>query len=224
MKNILLQHWAGEMDELTELSVANISKYAEQCGAEYKLLEGKLFNQKLSPQCQKLFMLDSTFDEYDMVVMVDADMFTRKGMTANIFTDVEGIGRHTPFQTNRQRALNRSFPDLANMKYPFWGGAIYRLDLEIRQRLREHFNIKEMSRFSNSAFHDEGIMHRLATLANFQPKVPYIKGPYWDHGSYESDVHKAEIIHVRTKVTPKGPSRPKMENYKDLVNRGIIEG
>ena len=78
MKNILLQHWAGDMDELTRLSVSNISKYAKHCDAEYRLLEGMLFNPKLSPQCQKLFMLDPLFDEYDMVVMVDADMFTRK--------------------------------------------------------------------------------------------------------------------------------------------------
>ena len=224
MKNIILQHWAGDMNELTALSTSNIATYAKNIGADYKLLRGMLFHPDLSCQCQKLFMLDDSFDEYDMVVMVDADMFIRKGMKENVFEDVTGIGRHTTFQTSRFNALQRMFPQLTNPKFPFWGGAIYRLDRELRQNLRPHLkDIKMLKEFSNSVFHDEGIMHRLATLANLQPSNPYISGPYWDHGSYESDLEKARMIHVRTKITPRGPGREKILNYQDLVKRGFIE-
>lgn len=223
MKKIILQHWAGELNELTKLSSANISRYAKWCGAEYRMLRGAVLHSEVSPQCQKLFMLDESFDEYNMVVMLDADMFVRKGMNQNVFKDVKGVGRHTKFQTRRFKALQRKFPKLTNPQYPFWGGAIYRLDLDIRQRLRKHINIKELIQFSNSAFHDEGAMHRLATLANFHIKAPYISGPYWDCGSYENDLEKASLIHIRTKIAPKGPGQPKMTNYKDLVKRGLIE-
>ena len=33
---------------------------------------------------------------------------------------------------------------------------------------------------------------------------------------------KAGFIHVRTKITPQGPKRTKMENYQALVDKGIL--
>ncbi|KKK47331.1 hypothetical protein LCGC14_3156280, partial [marine sediment metagenome] len=126
MNNIILQHWTGEMDQLGTLSSANIAKYAKKCGAKYELLRGNVFRPNLSPPCQKLYMLDKVFDEYDVVVMLDIDMFVRKGMKENIFDpSIQGIGMCTEFQENLFKGLCRRQPQLTNSRYPYWGGAIY---------------------------------------------------------------------------------------------------
>ena len=227
MKNIILQHWSGGMIELTELSSTNIAKYAKKIGADYKLLRGDVFRPhlKLSAPCHKLHMLDKVFDEYDMVVMLDADMFTRKGMEENVFTDVVGIGRHTEVQDRLVRSLVNKFPKLGNLNYPFWGGSIYRLDLELRQQLRNYIRDEEIINFSRnvSYYQDEGIMHRLAVLAEVAMENAYLPGNHWNCGSFETGVENSAIIHIRTKVAPNGPKKPKIENYRDLVKRGLIE-
>jgi hypothetical protein len=46
----------------------------------------------------------------------------------------------------------------------------------------------------------------------------------WNYSSFEPDVEKANFIHIRTKVTPQGPKRHKIENYRELVKRGLISG
>jgi len=38
-RNIILQHWPGEMNELGIASSTNISKYAEKLGADTNFLE-----------------------------------------------------------------------------------------------------------------------------------------------------------------------------------------
>jgi hypothetical protein len=223
MKKLILQHWTGEMNELSDRSSANISKYAKRIGADYKLLRGNVFHPTLSPPCQKLYMLDEVFDEYDMVVMLDADMFIRKGMNEDVFEDVEGIGRHTEIQDRLMLSMKRKHNKLTNPEYPYWGGSIYRLDRNLRQRLRAHIKEEELLPFSGN-FEDEGIMHRLATLAQFEiTENTYLPGNHWNRGSFEEGVELAAIIHIRTKITPTGPKRTKIENYRDLVQRGIIE-
>ena len=78
MKNIILQHWSGELNELTKLSSKSISEYAEMVGADYELVLGDQFTSlSVRPELQKLLMLDERWDDYDNLVMVDADMFVR---------------------------------------------------------------------------------------------------------------------------------------------------
>jgi len=222
VKNIILQHWTGDMDELGTLSSANISKYATKVGADYKLLRGDVFNPTLCAPMQKLFMLDETFDEYDVVVMLDIDMFTRVGMDENIFDpDITGVGMCTEFQEKLFRSLCKQKPTLTNPDYPYWGGAIYKLDRELRQRLRSHFNEAEMIQFAfRGNFQDEGYMHRLATLAKVEKcKLPGSRK--WCYGSSETvegGVERAVMIHIRN-----GPKFPKFDNYNNLVKRGLIE-
>jgi len=223
--NIILQHWSGDMNELTELSVANISKYAKKVGAEYRLLRGNLFHPDLSAPCQKLHMLNEEFDCYDMVVMLDADMFTRKGMTENVFTDVEGIGRHTAIQDILHGEL-ASREAMASLKHPYWGGAIYRLDGALRKTIRAEIDDHEMMRYNHKNMEDEGIMNRLATRA----KLPitdktYIPGGHWDCGNFEDEVEQCAMIHIRHKMFKDGTLvlTPKLEVYADMVDRGLIE-
>jgi len=229
MKNIILQHWSGELGELEERSRDNIMEYAKFCGADYELLRGNVFRKNLAPQCQKCIMLDSQFDEYDTVVMVDIDMFTRVGNTKNIFTDDTGFGRHFGIQTALRKNLCRSIPHLGSLIAPFWGGSIYRGEREMRQRLREGMVESEMQRFSDSSYVDEGIMHRLAMKAGMRHDDPnmYLDEDKWNKSSFEDDVSDGYIIHIRNKIknTPGRPSpkQDKMLNYHALVKRGIVE-
>ena len=71
MKNIILQHYDGELGELEKLSIDNISNYAKKCGAEYELVLGRPMGNKLSVQSQKLCVLSDKYDDYDMVVMLE---------------------------------------------------------------------------------------------------------------------------------------------------------
>jgi len=222
-KNIILQHYTGQLGELEELSKANMEAYAKFCDADYHLVRGNVFRKHLSAPCQKMIMLDEQFDEYDTVVMIDIDMFTRKGMKKNIFTDDTGIGRHHGIQKSLVQNLARRFPLLGNPKYPYWGGSVYRLSREVRQRLRKEMVDSEMNMFHNN-YEDEGIMHRLAVRANMKvDENTYLDRDMWNRSSFEENVSEGHIIHIRPKVKQGGPKRPKIENYRDLVKRGILE-
>lgn len=224
MKNIILQHWSGPINKLGELSSTNISQYADRLGADYKLIRGNLFRPNLKtpwPPLQKLYMLDEVFDEYSMVIMLDMDMFIRKGMDENIFTDVSGVGRHTHVQ-ERLAIDTRKQTKITNPKYSYWGGSIYRLDRKLRQTLRAHIKEEDIPLFCCRKMHgDEGYMHRLATLAKI--KGHYLPNDRWGRSSFEKNVGDAAIIHIRTKITPKGPKKTKIENYQALVKRGLID-
>lgn len=221
MKNIILQHWTGDLGELEQLSSANIKKYAQKLGADYRMLRGQVFRKELTPPCQKLYMLDEEFDEYDVVVMLDPDMFTRKGMEDNIFNEC-GVGKTTEIQDMLLGSLVQVCRSLANPDYPYWGGAIRRMDRDLRQKLRVHINDENWLPLSKSyRFEDEGIMHRLMTLAKIKDTTTLERK--WSHGSFEEGIEEAALIHIRTKIAPNGPKRAKLDNYKALVARGIIE-
>ena len=223
MKNIILQHWTGELGELEKLSQKNIKEYAEFCGAEYHLVQGDVFMKGLTPPCQKMHMLDEKWDDYDIVVMLDMDMFTRKGLTENIFTDVKGIGMYADIQKSLHKKICKRFSNLLDLRYSYWGGAIWRLTKEQRKKLRSHINKKELQVFDHN-FVDEGMMCRLATLAKIPADAEVLPGNYaWCHCSYRDDtMEKSKMIHIRPKITPTGPKRPKIENYNALIERGLI--
>jgi hypothetical protein len=216
--NIILQHWAGEMSELGLLSSLNIADYAARVGAEYRLLRGNVFRQHLTAPCQKLYMLDAAFDDYDMVVMLDMDMFAVTGLTENVFLDVSGAGLFSDYTKTVFRRCIATHPDVTDSRYAYWGGAIYRLTLELRRRLRAQIVEAELDQFDNT-FKDEGIMHRLAVRA----RVPQDRIPdRWCQCSYLPNPESAAMIHIRTKVTPAGPKVAKLENYEKLRVAGII--
>ena len=73
----------------------------------------------------------------------------------------------------------------------------------------------------NGNFNDEGIMHRCAVLADYKEKR-YFDRQQWNYSSFEETVDEANIIHIRPKVKQGGPKRPKIENYRALVERGLI--
>jgi len=202
----------------------NIKKYAELVGAEYRLITGKPFRGHMTSPCQKVHMLNEEFDEYDDVLMLDIDMFTPKGMKDNVF-ESPGIGLHGKIQAILLRKLVEQHPMITSIKFPYWGGAIYKMNRECRQQLRKglsgnHSWLETYNRKWN--FEDEGIMHTLAFMTNYSPKSPYLDEK-WCHDSYAPGQEKAGFIHIRTKITPRGPEQEKIANLRALQKAGIIE-
>ena len=99
MKNIILQHFDGKLRELDKLSMDNISAYAKTIGAEYELVQGKPLNENLTSPCQKAYCIDSHWDKYDNVLMLDIDVFIRKFLIEDIFK-VPGHSVHGPTQAS----------------------------------------------------------------------------------------------------------------------------
>lgn len=227
MTNIILQHFDGDLRPLDELSVENISAYAEMIGAEYRLIKGKPFNKRLTGACQKVYMINEEFDEYDQVCMVDIDMFAPKGMTENVF-EQNGIGLHADTQKMLHQKIVREYGiAMTDINKPYWGGAIYKMDRGLRQRLRSTLNKSDdmwMNKYNQPYhFEDEGIFHTLVVWSSaFIKKEEWYMDRKWCQCSFLPNPELAGFIHVRTKVTPTGPKRTKMENYKELVDKGIL--
>lgn len=221
--NIILQHYAGQMDELSKMSVANISSYAERIGASHRLILGQVFNSNISAQSQKLIMLDKQFDEYETVVMVDTDMFARSD--ENIF-EASGMGRHTRIQSELVEKISARRPDLANSNAPYWGGAVYKFDQQTREQLRsaipDQFTLNELDRMLK----DESIIHYLAWKSGLAvTDQTYFSGKCggeeWDMNSFDKP-SEGNIIHIRPKWTLTGPKATKLEIYNDLLTKCVI--
>jgi len=222
MKNLMMQHYNGTMKELELKSMANIQAYAKLIGAEYKLIEGKPFDENLANETQKVHMIHEEFDEWDNICMVDIDKFTPVGMTDNVF-DWSGIGLYEPIQQGLHRTLARRFPHLCSVESPYWGGAIYKMSRKVRRALRVGLDGNRDWTYTHP-FVDEGVMSTLAFRAGFKTNAPgMIIDKRWCQCSYLPNPQNAKFIHIRTKITPQGPKRTKLENYKELVERGIIE-
>lgn len=223
MKNLILQHFDGELRELDKLSISNIQQYAGLVGAEYRLITGSPFRGYLTAPCQKVHMLSEEFDEYDNVLMLDIDMFAPVGMNINIF-EQKGVGLYEDVQKRLHRQLVEKYYPLGSLSAPYWGGAIYKMSRPMRQALRTGFKTNDswMLKFNQPYhFEDEGIMHVLAYRAGFLSDGMYLDKK-WCQCSFLPNPEKAGFIHIRTKVTPQGPKREKIENYNALVEAGIL--
>ena len=228
MKNLILQHFDGELRQLDKLSMANIQAYAKMIGADYRLITGRPLDERLTGPCQKVYMIHPEFDEYDNVLMLDIDMFAPKGMTEDVFT-VKGHGMYNDTQKMLHRKIVDQYGFFADKGKPYWGGAIYKFDRSTRQRFWQVWtnddNTYLWTQNYNKAYHfeDEGIFHSLTVFGSmyFREQDRYIDNK-WCQCSFLPNPEKAGFIHIRTKVTPQGPKREKMENYLDLVDRGIL--
>ena len=224
MRNIILQHFDGSLRELDKLSMANIKDYAEMVGADYRLVKRKPFRKHLTAPCQKVYMLDEEWDEYDQVLMLDIDMFAPKGMTENVF-ELEGVGLYADTQQMLHRKIASQHPLFASLSVPYWGGAIYKFTKDMRQRLRRHLGGNESWMNSYNVpyqFEDEGIIHTLAFFEGLKREDKYILDRKWCQCSFLPEPENAGFIHIRTKITPSGPKREKIENYKELVKKEIL--
>jgi len=225
MKNIILQHFDGELRQLDKLSIENIQAYAKMVGADYKLILGKPFRKHLTAPCQKVYMIDEEFDDYDNVLMLDIDMFAPNGMKENIFKQ-KGIGLHASTQSMLHRKLVQQYGFIGDIDKPYWGGAIYKMDRGLRKRLRSALGRDEswMENYNKPYhFEDEGIFHTLTVFSSaYIPKEEWYLHRKWCQCSFLPEPEKAGFIHIRTKVTPTGPKREKIDNYLALVDKGVL--
>ena len=224
MQNIILQHFDGDLRPLDKLSKQNIEAYAEMVGADYELVTGKPFRSHLTSPCQKVYMLDEKYDKYDQVLMLDIDMFAPINMTENVF-ELEGVGLYAETQQMLHRKIANHNPAFASLKAPYWGGAIYKMDKTMRQKLRRNLggDASWMRPYNKLyQFEDEGIMHTLALLAGYKHNPEMYLDRKWCQCSFLPNPEKAGFIHIRTKITPSGPKREKIENYQALVEQGIL--
>ena len=228
MTNLILQHFDGELRELDKLSMANIQAYAEMVGADYRLITGKPLDKRLTAPCQKVYMVHPEFDEYDQVLMLDIDMFAPKNMTEDVFS-VNGCGMYNTTQQSLHKRLCETHPLFTDKSKPYWGGAIYKFNRSTRQRFwqvwKRDSNPMMWAQNYNKEYQyeDEGIFHTLTVLGSmyFSEKERYIDNK-WCQCSFLPNPQNAGFIHIRTKVTPQGPKRKKMENYQSLVEQGIL--
>ena len=113
---------------------------------------------------------------------------------------------------------------IASSRSPYWGGAIYKMNKKLRVALREAntFPNTWMDNF-NLPYHfeDEGIFHVLALRAGINWRKTHLD-PKWCQCSFLPNPEKAGFIHIRTKITPQGPKRYKMDNYQQLVDEGVF--
>ena len=223
-KNIILQHFEAQagnigkpLPEIVQKSTANIRKYAERLDAEYRLLDGHPFQKGLRSQCQKVCAINEEYDEYDTVVVLDTDKFVTTTCTENVF-EAKGIAPFDEVHRLRQLpAFRKEFPLISSLEYPMWSGAIYVMPREFRQLMRKQINDhmrKVFELISPRPYVDEGIFHVLCFKAKF--KLDRYLDEKWDHSSYLPNPEKANMIHVRHKPLTR------MENYYNLVERGII--
>ena len=223
--NIVLQHFDGDLRPLDHASMANMKAYAKMVGADYELVKGRPFRKHLTGACQKVHMLDEKWDKYDKVLMVDIDMFAPKNMEENVF-DLTGVGLYAETQQMLHRKIAAHAPMFASQKHAYWGGAIYLMDRKLRQNLRRHLGGDEswMLPYNKAyQFEDEGIMHTLAMLSGIRHSKEQYLDRKWCQCSFLPNPETAGFIHVRTKITPQGPKREKMENFHELCDVGILE-
>jgi len=232
MKNILLQHYEGPLSDVAKISIRQMQQYAEFCGAEYKLLTGKPFTDKITftgkkPLCnQKVAMINEEFDEYDTVVMVDPDMVMVKGLKDNIFTDETGIGICTDhIRKNAWSRIQNAFPKWTSGEHLFCSGSIWRIDRELRQKLRAEIVDAEVKRIGSTIFVDEGIMHRLFVRCDVRAKRKNILPQKWSYCSYLPNCKEnGALIHLRKTPPGKiGPNVEKLDSYYRLLKDSEIE-
>jgi len=226
MKNIILQHFDGELRELDKLSMENISAYAKYIDAEYELVEGTPLGENLTGPCQKAYCIDNHWDKYDNVLMLDIDVFIRKNLTEDVFK-VPGHGVHGDTQASLKRKLIAAGKIMEHN--PYWGGSIYKFSRTERELLRSAMpkDPSWMQVYSVPyRFEDEGILAELAGKVNFPSVYLDFK---WNQCSFLPNPQDANMIHIRTKkpgvltgTWEDGSKRPKIENYYELKMGGII--
>lgn len=219
MPNLIMQHFAGELRELDKLSIENIKQYASRIGADYDLLLGFPFRKHLTPPCQKVYMLSSKYDAYDKVLMLDIDMFATRDLAENVFEVEDGVGLFADTQKHlRDRLVSMGKIPVGGA---YWGGSFYLMDRSTRQKMRSLFpKDDQWMSIYNQPYHyeDEGIIAEIYNRAGLPVKNIDRR---WCQCSFLPNLQSG-FIHVRTKITPIGPKRTKMENYMDLCQRGIL--
>lgn len=204
MKNLILQHWNGDLPYWAIKCKESIEQYADAIQAEYRLLSGYPFVEppaqfEIKPWTviQKIHMIDSCYDDYDNVLMLDMDMLATKQ-----FDDIfkyEGIGRlHLKSMSGLNNSRSRLWPDLYQRKKPAFFGNCIKLTRHERMEMRNVCNIEEILAASNGDIppNDEIIMHHLFYKSNVLKNKRELELPHNRFCDLVEEAHpKATLLH-----------------------------
>jgi len=95
MPNLIYQHWNGPPTlPGAKLSSKMIRGYAAHIGSDYRFDEHKAWTRKLNVDPRWFEdirpIYDPTFDHYDNILVLDADIYPVRGLTPNIFDEFPG--------------------------------------------------------------------------------------------------------------------------------------
>ena len=142
-------------------------------------------------------MIDSVYDEYDNVLMLDMDMMATSHID-NIF-DYEGIGRlHLKSMSGLNNSRSRLWPSLYKEGAPAFFGNCVKFTKEERITLRSGYNKKEILDASNGDLppNDEVIMHYLMHKTGVLKDKTTIELPHDRFCDLVEEAHpKATLIH-----------------------------
>jgi len=148
MANLILQHWNNlngkSMPEWASCATQTIRKYSQSIGVEYRLIDGWPMGEFRGAVSQKLALILEEYDEYDQVLMLDADMIATRHID-DVF-QYEGIGRlHLKAMSSQQATKQGKYwPNLYRQGEPLFFGNFIKLTREERQALRKHIPSEEM--------------------------------------------------------------------------------
>lgn len=95
--NLIFQYWNGEVPRQAQYSASRMKEYADEIGVDHLFYDNPKFD--LIERDLGLFtphfacfipIYDESFDKYDDIAFIDADVFPVDGLTDNIFDDFNG--------------------------------------------------------------------------------------------------------------------------------------
>ena len=206
MKNIILQHWSGQLQSWAVKCKNSVEKYAEQSGADYEFLEdypmGDFFKNKNTKPflvVQKIHMISEKYDDYDNVLMLDMDMLATKHFD-NIF-DYEGIGRlHKKGMKAAHLSKNgRKWPKLYKQGFPMFFGNCVKFGRQDRIAMRKCLDRDILNKgMSDDGLppNDEIIMHYLMHTAGILKDKKVLELPHERFCDLPEEAHpKATFLH-----------------------------
>jgi len=138
MKNIILQHWNGDMPDWAIAAEKTMRRYAKNIGADYELVRGMPLGEEHGPNSQKLIHLDKKYDSYDQVLMLDMDTIATN-IDQNVFDRPEIGVLHDRAMKGSSRTPAAA-PSLYKPGAPVFFGNFIKLTTPQRIVLRKHAN------------------------------------------------------------------------------------
>jgi len=174
--------------------MANIQNYASKIGTEYLRIDGKPMGGDLCPEIQKAYIYHNDLDQYDFVLGLDCDIFSRTD--DNVF-DVDGMGLHHPELPVPGKAFRAGIA--IDKSYPYFNGGFLKVGRDLRRSLREHLTRDLLRRCdSREVGGIEMLTYALCVSAGFRPSPI---DPIWNQYSHLPNPERAKMIHIRRKRT-----------------------
>ena len=140
-KNLILQHWNGDLPKWARIATLTVSDYADRIDADYELVRGMPMGDIHGPHTQKLVYLKDKYDCYEQTLMLDMDIVATKE-SANVF-DIPYVGvLHDRAMKGASRTPGAA-PTLFKLGKPVFFGNFIKLSVADRVKLRKVWDEEE---------------------------------------------------------------------------------